>query len=109
MIEVGHWDAASQGPLTEAALRRWLESQGYAVHRYDYAPGTRFASHHHDVDKIDAVLSGCFRIEMGGAHVDLGPGMWVHVRRGAPHSAAVVGKQMVVSLDAVRLADLAPV
>jgi mannose-6-phosphate isomerase-like protein (cupin superfamily) len=75
VTDVGHWDAAAQGPLTESSLRDWLASQGYTVCRYDYPPGTHFPMHRHDVDKIDAVLGGCFRIEMDGTRVDLGPGM----------------------------------
>jgi quercetin dioxygenase-like cupin family protein len=31
----------------------------------------------------------------------LGPGDWVHVRKGVRHSASVVGDEPVVSLDAL--------
>jgi quercetin dioxygenase-like cupin family protein len=33
----------------------------------------------------------------------LGPGDWVEVPRGAIHSAAVIGDEPVVSLDAIKL------
>ena len=56
------WNAAD-GPLTEAGLRAKLESLGYRVARYVYEPGTVFPDHKHDVDKIDAVLSGRYMLE----------------------------------------------
>ena len=65
-------------------------------------PGTAFPDHTHSGDKIDAVLAGTFRIVLEGAEVLLGPGDAVAVPRGAVHSAAVVGNESVVSLDAVR-------
>lgn len=96
------WDAERDGPPSEAELRRRLEKRGYRVSRYEYAPGTSFPEHAHDVDKIDAVLSGRFRLEMGGEAVVLEAGDCLAVPRGTPHSAEVVGDEPVVSLDAVR-------
>ncbi|HEY8369037.1 MAG TPA: cupin domain-containing protein [Thermodesulfobacteriota bacterium] len=101
-MQVERWDHEADGPLTEAALRRKLEARGYRVARYDYPPGTRFATHTHDVDKIDAVLAGRFRITMEGRSVVLEAGDLVAVPRGTPHAAEVVGNETVVSLDAVR-------
>ena len=93
----------SDGPATEAALRAKLESLGYAVAKYTYAPGTVFPDHKHDVDKIDAVVSGRFRLVVGGHLAVLGPGDWVAIPRGSVHSATVIGDEPVVSLDAVKL------
>jgi quercetin dioxygenase-like cupin family protein len=96
------WNPAD-GPLTESALRAKLESLGYRVAKYVYDPGTVFPDHKHDVDKIDAVLSGRFRLVVRGHTRVLGPGEWIEIPRGAVHNAAVVGDEAVVSLDAVRL------
>lgn len=96
------WDTAIDGPFSEHALRRKLESLGYRVSRWVYPPGTRFPDHTHDVDKIDAVVSGLFRLDLAGHVAILGPGEWVDVPAGVSHSAAVVGDDPVVSLDAVR-------
>ena len=98
----GHWNEGLDGPLTEAALARKIASMGYRVDVYVYPPGTRFPPHTHDVDKVDAVLSGRFRISLGGRSVELTPGDWVEVPAGAEHSAEVVGDSPVVSMDAVR-------
>jgi quercetin dioxygenase-like cupin family protein len=87
---------------TEAALRRKLEQLGYAVTRYFYPEGTYFGPHSHSVDKIDAVVSGTFRITMGGETVVLGPGEYVFVPKGIEHEAEVVGDGAVLSLDGVR-------
>ena len=99
---VRHWNEAIDGPLSERALRRKLEEQDYMVARYTYPPGTHFPDHTHDVDKIDAVVSGRFRLVVAGHLHVLGPGDWIAVPRGVRHSASVVGDDPVVSLDAVR-------
>jgi quercetin dioxygenase-like cupin family protein len=70
--------------------------------RYVYSPGTSFPEHTHGVDKIDAVVSGRFRLNVAGHRVVLGPGDWIAVARGVRHTADVVGDEPVVSLDAVK-------
>jgi quercetin dioxygenase-like cupin family protein len=99
---VHRWDPQSDGELSEKGLRRKLEEQGYSVSRYVYPPGTHFPEHTHGVDKIDAVISGQFELVVNGARHVLGPGDWIAVPRGVPHTAAVVGDAPVVSLDAVK-------
>jgi quercetin dioxygenase-like cupin family protein len=106
-MAVHRWNSAIDGEFSEAALREKLERQGYSVARYIYPPGTVFPDHRHDVDKIDAVIAGRFRLVIGGHVAVLGPGDWVEVPRGVVHNAAVVGDEPVVSLDAVRRASVA--
>ncbi len=101
-IIVRRWDKSVDGDLTEESLRKLLQSKGYSVSRYTYGPGTYFGDHNHGVAKIDAVISGTFRMGMYGQFVDLDPGDWIEVPAGAMHSAEVVGNEPVVSLDAVR-------
>jgi quercetin dioxygenase-like cupin family protein len=101
-MAVHRWNQTLDGPLSEAAMRRKLEKAGYLVARYTYSPGTTFPDHVHEVDKIDAVLSGRFRLVVAGHLAVLGPGDWVEVPRGVRHSATVMGDEPVVSLDAVR-------
>ncbi len=69
---------------------------------YRYDPGTFFDDHTHAVDKIDAVLSGRFRIGSGGQSVILEPGDYVQIPAGLTHFAEVVGMEPVLSMDAVR-------
>ena len=85
-------------------MRARLEALGYRVTRYVYPAGTRFPSHSHDVDKIDGVLSGRFRMTLGEESLVLGAGDMLEVPAYARHSAEVVGDDPVVSLDAVRVA-----
>lgn len=99
---VRHWRPDTDGALSESALRRKLESEGYSVSRYVYSPGTHFPEHTHGVDKIDAVLSGAFELVVEGRRTVLGPGDWIAVPRGVRHAATVVGDEPVVSLDAVK-------
>lgn len=103
MIDVEHWDEERDGPLSEKALAAKLEERGYRVSRYTYPPGTTFPDHAHGVEKVDAVLSGQFRITMGGAEVVLEAGDALLVPQGSVHSAEVVGDEPVVSLDAVKI------
>lgn len=102
-MKVVRWDAERDGPLSEEALRRKLRADGYAVTRFEYSPGTRFPPHTHEVDKIDAVVSGAFRLTLPEGSVVLGPGDALAVPAGTSHSAEVVGTRTVVSLDAVRI------
>ena len=105
-MRVRHWNEDTDGAFSEAAMRRRLEAAGYLVSRYTYAPGTSFREHTHSVDKIDAVVSGRFRMVVAGHFTILGPGDWVEVPRGVHHTAAVVGDEPVVSLDAVRVDEI---
>ena len=101
-MSVEHWDPERDGPLDESALRRKLEARGYRVSRYVYPPGTRFEAHTHEVDKLDAVLSGRFRMSTPDGDTVLRAGDVLAVPRGTLHSAEVVGDHPVVSLDATR-------
>lgn len=101
-MEVERWNEEADGTVDERTLRDRLEERGYRVGRYSYPPGTRFPDHTHTVDKIDAVVSGRFRVVLEGEEVTLGPGDWVAVPAGAVHRAEVVGAEPVVSLDAIR-------
>ncbi|HET7442756.1 MAG TPA: cupin domain-containing protein [Terriglobales bacterium] len=98
-MKVERWDPEDDETLSEQTLRRKLEKLGYRVNRYVYSVGTRFPVHSHEVDKMDAVLSGEFRITINGESVVLGPGDAIEVPHGVEHSAEVVGDRSVVSLD----------
>jgi len=102
MMKLDRWNPDDDETLSEATLREKLQKLGYRVSRYVYLPGTAFPTHSHDVDKVDAVLSGEFRITMDGESVVLGAGDSVQVPRGAEHSAEVIGDRAVVSLDGVK-------
>jgi quercetin dioxygenase-like cupin family protein len=102
-MAVHRWNAALDGEFSEAAMRAKLETLGYRVARYTYPPGTVFPDHRHEVDKIDAVVSGVFRLVVGGHLAELRAGDWVDVPRGAVHNASVIGDEPVVSLDAIKL------
>jgi quercetin dioxygenase-like cupin family protein len=102
MTEPEHWNADVLGPLCEAAMRAELERRGYSVACYVYPPGTCFPEHAHKADKIDGVLAGRFQLVLEGRMIVLEAGDMVAVPRGALHSAAVLGNEPVVSLDAVK-------
>ena len=97
-----HWNPEQDGELSEAAMHEKLSQMGYYVNRYVYPPGTCFPKHEHNVDKIDAVLAGRFKMSMYGQSVILQAGDCLIVPRGVTHSAEVIGDAAVVSLDAIR-------
>lgn len=102
-MPVHHWNNTVDGVLSERALRAKIEALGYRVARYVYGPGTVFPDHSHGVDKIDAVISGRFRLVLSGHLVVLGRGDWIEVPRGAVHNASVMGDEDVIALDAIKI------
>ena len=102
-VVIRRWDQRLDGPVTEESLRKKLENRGYSVSCYTYNIGTYFSDHKHGQSKIDAVLSGTFRMGMYDEFVDLGPGDWIEVPAGATHSDEVIGNKPVVSLDAIKI------
>ena len=101
-MQVEHWDEATDGKLSESAMRKKMQQRGYQVTRYVYPLGTHFPDHTHGIDKIDGVLSGRFRMTMNGQSIVLQAGDCLVVPKGVVHSAEVVGAEAVVSLDAVK-------
>jgi quercetin dioxygenase-like cupin family protein len=97
------WHHDKDGRLTESALRAKLERLGYSVTRYVYPVGTVFPNHSHGVDKIDAVVSGRFKMIAEGQELVREAGDILPVARGIVHSAEVLGDEPVVSLDGVAL------
>lgn len=90
------------GPLTEKRVMGFLEREGYEVAVYAYREGTEFPEHEHAQDKCDAVLEGVLRITVGGAVYDLKSGDRLYLPAGTPHSAEVLGRKAVLSLDATK-------
>lgn len=101
-MKIYRWNPDADGPLTEAALVNKLETLGYTCFRYTYPVGTCFRDHDHEVDKIDAVLQGTFKVTMHDESVILTRGSYVEVPNHTIHSAEVIGNEAVVSIDAVK-------
>ena len=88
-MQVERWNFERDGPLSEPGLRHKLEGLGSRGSRHIDPPGTHFAMRAHATDKIDAVVSGHFRITMGAEEVLLGAGDAVYVPSGVEHSAGL--------------------
>ena len=100
-VRLERWDPA-WGALSEQAIRRRLEAEGYAVTRYVYPPATVFPDHTHPVDKKDSVLRGRFKISAEGREIIMQAGDMVEIPAGTVHAARVLGDEPVVSFDATR-------
>lgn len=102
-MDVSRWSERHDEEAPDAEeLRAELEERGYTVSRHVYRPGTYFDEHSHAHDKIDAVVSGRFRMTAGGEEAVLEAGDWAEISAGTTHTAKVVGDEPVVSLDATR-------
>ena len=99
---IERWERERDGEPSESILRDRLERRGFTVSLQVYAPGRDFPPHTHDVDKVEAVVSGRFRMTSEGDEFVLEAGDCLSVPRGTEHSAEVLGDEPVVSLDAVR-------
>jgi len=100
-IRLERW-TAEDGPLNERRLMARMEREGYEVAVYTYREGTVFLEHAHAQDKCDAVIEGFFRIRADGEVFELKPGDRLYIPAGTRHSAEVIGRRTVVSLDATR-------
>lgn len=100
-IRLERWDS-SDGALTEKRMMMLLEGEGYEVSAYAYREGTVFAEHEHAQEKCDAVLEGVLRITAGGAAYDLKTGDRLYLPAGTRHSAEVIGRKTVLSLDGTK-------
>ncbi|HXE75608.1 MAG TPA: cupin domain-containing protein [Candidatus Xenobia bacterium] len=98
-VRIEHWQK-DWGPLSEGAMRKRLEAEGYSVRRYTYPPGTYFSAHTHEVDKKDAVLRGRLKIGAEGREFVLEAGDMIEIPAGTVHTAEVIGEEAVTSLDA---------
>ena len=101
-MKIYRWNPDTDGPLSEAALINKLETLGYTCVRYTYPAGTYFPDHNHEIDKIDAVLQGNFKITMRGESDILTRGSYVEIPKYTIHSAEVIGDEVVISIDAIR-------
>ena len=100
-MEVEHWNK-NWGVLTEQNMKKKLENEGFSVVIYTYLPGTYFPEHSHSIDKKDTVISGQFRMTAMGQEFILGTGDMLLVPANTVHTAEVIGKNPVVSLDATK-------
>lgn len=100
-IRVEHWDS-EDGPMTEKRYIGFLEREGYEVAVFAYRAGTVFPEHEHPFEKCDAVLEGILRITVAGVAYDLEPGDRLYLPPGTRHTAEVIGRRTVLSIDGTR-------
>lgn len=100
-VRLERWDPAD-GPVSEKRMMGVLHAEGFEVAVYAYREGTSFREHQHSQEKCDGVLEGVLRVTVGDEVYDLGAGDRLYLPAGTRHSAEVVGRQTVVSLDATR-------
>jgi quercetin dioxygenase-like cupin family protein len=100
-LRVESWEE-DDGPLTEKRLMGVMEREGYEVAVFAYREGTVFSEHEHAQEKCDAVIEGFFRITVAGQNFDLKPGDRLYLPAGTRHSAQVIGRKTVVSLDGTK-------
>ncbi|MGH9366226.1 MAG: cupin domain-containing protein [Thermoanaerobaculia bacterium] len=100
-VRLERWQP-EDGPLTEKRMMGVMEREGYEVAVYAYREGTVFPEHEHAQEKCDGVIEGFLRITVGDTPYDLAPGDRLYLPAGTRHSAQVIGRRTVLSLDGTR-------
>jgi quercetin dioxygenase-like cupin family protein len=100
VMRIDRWDPR-EGPVTEAALRRKVQSCGYKVCTIAWPAGTVVPPQAQDRERVDAVLDGMVRVTLDGESAILTAGDMVYVPRGAVRRIEVVGSAPAHGLDAV--------
>ncbi len=96
-MNVERWSLVRDGELSEAALGKNFICLSYSVTRYVYPPGTCFPDQSHRMDKMDAVMSGQFRMTVEGREVILEAGdCWLcHVALSIPPQSPAISQSSV--------------
>ena len=101
VMRVDRWDPRRDGPVTETALRRKVESRGYQVASFAWPAGTVVAAQTQNCDRVDAVVAGILKITLDDESAILTAGDMVYVPRGAVRRVEVVGPSTARCLDAI--------
>ncbi|XP_005112365.1 uncharacterized protein LOC101863317 [Aplysia californica] len=101
-VNLQKWDESSDGRLTNANMKKKLESMGYRTCRYMFSPGTDFPDHTHNITKMDAITSGRFQMGMYGQTLVMEPGDILEVPKNTVHNAKVVGSEDVTFFDSTK-------
>lgn len=100
-MRIDRWDPRREGRVTEAALRRKVQSGGYEVCTCARPAGTVVPAEIQARARVDAVVEGMVRITLDGESAILTAGDLVYVPRGAVRRVEVVGSVAAHCLDAV--------
>jgi len=80
-------------------LRAKLEGEGYKVLEWSDRPGITYSTHQHEEDQSHCIVSGQIEFTVGDQGVFvLGAGDRDYLPAGTPHSARVVGDEVVFYL-----------
>jgi quercetin dioxygenase-like cupin family protein len=101
LLRIERWDPRRSGPVTEAAMRRKVESYGYLVSRLAWPGGTVVPAQAQNHERVDAVITGIVKITLDGESAILTAGDIVYVPRGAVRRVEVVGSTTAHCLEAV--------
>ena len=101
VLRIDRWDPRREGPFTEAALRRKVQSCGYEICTQAWPAGTIVPAQTQRCERVAAVLAGMVRITLDDEAAILTAGDMVFVPRGAVRQVEVVGSETAHCLDAV--------
>jgi len=101
LMQVNRWDQQSDGPLTEAALQRKLQTLGYDPFPPSNAPGVIVSARVHHCDRAEAVVAGLLKVTIEAETVILTAGDIVAIPRGAQSRIEPVGNAPVICIEAV--------
>jgi len=98
-IRMERWDVKSEGSFSQEGVIRKLSIWGYKAKKHLYPASTHLPDESVDYDRVDAVLSGHFKVTLEGEEMVLRAGDCLFIPRGTPRSAEVIGNQPVMCLE----------
>lgn len=102
VTRVERWDAERDGPLSETALQRKIESRGFVVRARTYPAMVAAAAPAEDVAGLTGVVRGLVKITMAGEQTLLTAGDIVFIPPGAVRTVELTGPSTALCLEATQ-------
>lgn len=105
LTRIERWDVRRDGPLSETALQRKIETLGFDVESRTYPAGVALTTTVDSRHAIEGVVRGLVRLTIDGEPTVLTAGDIAFVPRGAVRRLEVVGSSTALCLEAYQLAE----
>jgi quercetin dioxygenase-like cupin family protein len=102
---IARWDVRLDGPLSEAALQRKIETRGYEVAARIYPAGRAMPAPSDPREGLAAVVRGVVKLTIDGEPELLTAGDLAFIPSGVSRRLEVVGPATALCLEAFRRQD----
>jgi quercetin dioxygenase-like cupin family protein len=101
LMRIDRWDVRRDGALSEAALDKKIQSQGYEGGLRIYPAGAMVSAQTDGRERIQGVVRGLIKVTIDGESAILTAGDVVFVPRGAVRRVEVIGSAAAHCLEAI--------